>query len=161
MAPVQPSDYLWQNLCALLGVPTATSIDKVHKAVSSPDRPVSRGSIQRIKERDGHRSTDVLADIASKLGVEVWQLLIPDATRAKLDAAAQAVDAGGPAPGEAQWLAIYRALSPQDRARALAVMAAMFPAALMQQDPSSSAPAPAPIQDAGPPTGMPRGASQL
>ena len=161
MRPVQPSDYLWQNLCTLLGVPTATSIDKVHKAVSSPDRPVSRGSIQRIKERDGHRSTDVLADIASKLGVEVWQLLIPDATRDKLDAAAQAVEAGGPAPGEAQWLSVYRALSPQDRARALAVMAAMFPGALLQPDPSGSAPDQGPSQGSGPPIGMPRGALPL
>jgi hypothetical protein len=160
MAPVQPSDYLWQNLCALLGVSTATSIDKVHKAVSSPDRPVSRGSIQRIKERDGHRSTDVLADIAAKLGVEVWQLLIPDATRARIDAAAQAVAAGGPAPAEAQWLAIYRAMTPDERARALAVIASAFPDALLRSSPSGGGPEPAPQQDQAPPSAARRGALQ-
>ena len=76
----QPSDYLWQNLCALTGL-TDPSVDVMHKALHGC---VSRGTVQRIKERDGHRATDVLRNIAQALGVEVWQLLVPGVGRESL-----------------------------------------------------------------------------
>lgn len=69
----QPSDYLWKNLCTLLGLKNP-SIDKVKEKLG---QKISRGTVQRIRDGDGHRSTDVLADIATALGIEVWQLLVP------------------------------------------------------------------------------------
>ncbi len=73
---LQPADYLWENLCALTGLHDP-SIDAMHVALQ---KCVSRGTVQRIKEREGHRATDVLREIADVLGVEVWQLLMPGVT---------------------------------------------------------------------------------
>ena len=70
-----------------------------------------------------------------------------------------ALDSGAP-EDEAHLLAVYRRLDPPDKRRALAVMAAAFPGALLP-DPSAGGQDPGPSQDLRPPTGMPRGASQL
>lgn len=71
-----------------------------------------------------------------------------------------ALDAGSP-PDEVQLLSMFRALGPQERARALAVMAAAFPASLLPPDPSAGAPGAAQPGEMAPPIEARHGAPQL
>ena len=75
MTPRQPTDYLWANICALAGVPPTISVDAMHAVLSSTG--IGRGTVQRMKEREGHRTTEQLAKLAEFFGIEVWQLLVP------------------------------------------------------------------------------------
>jgi len=72
MKPKQPSTYLWENICSLLRMKDP-SVDAVKEQLKN----VSRGTVQRAREQDGHRKTDQLALIAENFGIEVWQLLVP------------------------------------------------------------------------------------
>lgn len=73
-----PTTYLWENICALMGAENP-SIDAVTARVK-----VGRGTVQRIKEGATATRLDILHTIAEALGVEVWQLLVPGASRANL-----------------------------------------------------------------------------
>jgi hypothetical protein len=70
-----------------------------------------------------------------------------------------ALDSGAP-EDEAHLLAVYRRLNPPDKRRALAVMAAAFPGALLQPGPAGDEPTPSLQQDQAPPSAARRGALQ-
>lgn len=75
-----PKTYLWNNICALIGE-ASPSIDRVTEKTR-----VGRGTIQRIRGKSEEVRTDSLVAIASALGVEVWELLVPpDSKRTALD----------------------------------------------------------------------------
>lgn len=71
MPATDPRSYLWTNICQLIGI-EEPSLNDVQKRVG-----VGRGTVQRIKDGDTGTRIDSLAVIATKLGVEVWQLLHP------------------------------------------------------------------------------------
>lgn len=78
MPAADPNTYLWRNICALMGAENP-SIDVVTARVK-----VGRGTVQRIKEGNTGTRLDIVHAIAVALGVEVWQLLVPDLQRNSL-----------------------------------------------------------------------------
>lgn len=67
---------LWVNLCAAIGVPTNTSIDKVRAKLMEADTSISRGNVQRIRE--GARSyIDTIQKVSAAAGYEAWELMMP------------------------------------------------------------------------------------
>ena len=71
MPALDPKDYLWKNLCLLMGSPEPT-VDSVQAKTG-----VGRGTIQRIKEGETSVGTDKLRQIADAFHLETWQLLVP------------------------------------------------------------------------------------
>jgi transcriptional regulator with XRE-family HTH domain len=75
MQPADPKTYLWKTLVGRLGVPESTGVDAVFTLLK--DSGVSRGTVQRIKERQTSVGVDQLSKLASHFKVEVWELLVP------------------------------------------------------------------------------------
>lgn len=71
MACKDPKDYLWRNICSLMGT-DAPTIDAVQARLE-----IGRGTVQRIKAGETSVGTDTLKQIAERFGIEVWQLLLP------------------------------------------------------------------------------------
>lgn len=71
MPAIDPKDYLWRNICSLMGDPEPT-VDSVQAKTG-----VGRGTVQRIKEGQTSVGTDKLTQIAEAFGLEAWQLLVP------------------------------------------------------------------------------------
>ena len=71
MAAIDPKDYLWKNICSLMGN-DAPTVDVVQERLD-----VGRGTVQRIKKGETSVGTDILVQIAGKFGLEAWQLLVP------------------------------------------------------------------------------------
>ncbi len=71
MPAIDPKDYLWKNICSLMG-DTAPTVDAVQGKTG-----VGRGTIQRIKEGETSIGTDKLCQIAEAFNLEAWQLLVP------------------------------------------------------------------------------------
>lgn len=71
MTQTAPNTFLWDNICRLLGDPTL-SIGKVERALG-----LSHTTTQRIREGETATRLSTLVQIATKLHIEVWQLLVP------------------------------------------------------------------------------------
>ncbi len=67
-----PNTYLWDNICRLLGDPNL-SIGKAERALG-----LSHTTTQRIREGETATRLSTLVQIATKLRIEVWQLLVPN-----------------------------------------------------------------------------------
>lgn len=72
MDKISPKNYLWQNVCALMGE-ERPSIDAVARRTKC-----SRGTIQRLRDGQTSVGVDIVAQIAGAFGLAAWQLLIPD-----------------------------------------------------------------------------------
>lgn len=72
MATLDPTTYLWDNLCRLLGDPNM-SIGRAERALG-----LSHTTTQRIREGETAIRLSTLVQIATKLNIEVWQLLVPN-----------------------------------------------------------------------------------
>lgn len=109
MTTADPRSYLWDNICALMGVDDP-SLDTVARRTK-----VGRGTVQRIKAGDTATRLSSLEKIARAFGIEVWQLLVRE-----LDPKALPRLAGAPAPAEsleARISAIERAIAEQPAPR--------------------------------------------
>lgn len=71
MPAEDPKDYLWRNICSLMGSDEPT-VDSVQIRTG-----IGRGTVQRIKEGETSIGTDKLKQISEAFGLEVWQLLVP------------------------------------------------------------------------------------
>lgn len=80
MTALDPKTYLWKNVCELVGI-ESPGIDEVQRHLK-----IGRGTVQRIKEGQTSVGLDVLATIAAKFNIEVWQLLVPEIRSGKVPA---------------------------------------------------------------------------
>lgn len=104
MQPKDPKDYLWTVLVRRLGMPEESGVDAVFKALKSAK--VSRGTVQRIRQKNTSIGTDNLVKLAAHFRVQVWELLKPADQKQGQD------DATPPAPSPG--FEDRRTLKPED-----------------------------------------------
>lgn len=76
MAVTDPKDYLWKNVCFLMGWREGDPEPTID-AVQIRLKEIGRGTVQRIKEGSTSIGTDKLVQIAGAFNLEAWQLLVP------------------------------------------------------------------------------------